>query len=202
MDEREFREVLDAARHGDEHSFTLLFRDVQPVLLGYLRTIGRGLGGTTADDVAAETWVQVVRGLGRFRGDANGFRAWVFTIARVRLVDARRQASRLPTPRDTQLLLVDLPAEDDVVDLVEALQSTEAALEVIRRLPPGQAEVVLLRYVAGLDVERTAEVLGKRPATVRVTAHRALRRLEELVGAESRPPVMESVTESVTEWGR
>jgi RNA polymerase sigma-70 factor (ECF subfamily) len=201
MDDREFREVLDAARHGYEHSFTLLFRDVQPVLLRYLRTIGQGLGGATADDVAAETWVQVVRGLGRFRGEQTGFRAWVFTIARARLVDARRQASRLPTPRDTELLLVDLPAEDDVVQVVEALASTEAALQVIRRLPPGQAEVVLLRYVAGLDVERTAEVLGKRPATVRVTAHRALRRLEELVGADARSVVTELVTESVTERG-
>lgn len=197
MDEHEFREVLDAARHGDDHAFTLLFRSVQPLLLRYLHTIGRGLDGATADDVAAETWVQVVRGLGRFRGDQGGFRAWVFTIARARLVDARRQASRLPIPRDLELLLLDHPADDDVVERVETLESTEAALQMIRQLPEHQAEVVLLRYVAGLDVERTAEVLGKRPGTVRVTAHRALRRLEELLDAASRPSVTERSRESV-----
>jgi RNA polymerase sigma-70 factor (ECF subfamily) len=44
-------------------------------------------------------------------------------------------------------------------------------------LPPDQAEVVLLRVVAGLSVEAVAAVTGKRTGTVRVTAHRGLRKL-------------------------
>ena len=73
----DFPDLLAAAREGDDAAFTTLFRSVQPVLLRYLRT----MGGRLADDVAAETWVSVVRGLGRFRGDEDGFRAVVFTIA-------------------------------------------------------------------------------------------------------------------------
>jgi RNA polymerase sigma-70 factor (ECF subfamily) len=65
---------------------------------------------------------------------------------------------------------------------VEELFSTEAALTLIRTLPRDQAEAVLLRHVAGLDVARTAEVLGKRPGAVRVAAHRGLRRLATLLG--------------------
>ena len=40
-----------------------------------------------------------------------------------------------------------------------------------------QADVVLLRVLAGLDVDQVAEILGKRPGTVRVLQHKALRRL-------------------------
>ena len=46
-------------------------------------------------------------------------------------------------------------------------------------LSPDQAEVVLLRVVGGLRVSQVAELLGKRPGTVRVLQHRGLRRLAE-----------------------
>jgi RNA polymerase sigma-70 factor (ECF subfamily) len=42
--------------------------------------------------------------------------------------------------------------------------------------------VVLLRYVAGLDVAATGQVLGKLPGTVRGAAHRGLARLAALLG--------------------
>ena len=67
--------------------------------------------------------------------------------------------------------------------VVHELMSTEDALGVIARLPRDQAEVVMLRYVADLDVSRTAEVLGKSPGAVRVLAHRGLRRLEAMLGS-------------------
>lgn len=176
-----FEERLSAAQAGDEASFTELFRSVQPQLLRYLRTIG----GEFAEDVASETWLSVVRGLPRFRGDEPGWRAWVFTIGRARLVDAQRRAARSPVPVDTDEALEGRPDPLDVPTYVEELMSTEAALALIRRLPKDQAEVILLRHVAGLDVKRTAEVLGKRPGTVRVAAHRGLRRLAELLPTHS-----------------
>jgi RNA polymerase sigma-70 factor (ECF subfamily) len=55
-----------------------------------------------------------------------------------------------------------------------------------RTLPRDQAEVVLLRVVAGLDVAQVATITGKRPGTVRVVAHRALRRLARRLDADER----------------
>lgn len=173
----DFPGVLDAARHGDEAAFTLLFRSVQPVLLRYLRALGRDL----ADDVAAETWVSVVRGLGRFRGDEDGFRGWVFTIARARLIDARRAAGRLPVPVDSATALGDRPDPADVPTAVDELMSTESALALVGRLAPDQAEAVLLRHVVGLDVAATAQVLGKRAGAVRIATMRGLQRLRTML---------------------
>lgn len=192
VDDDDFASVLAAAQNGDEGAFATLFRSVQPALLRYLRTLARNLSDGTADDVAADTWVQVVRGLDRFRGDEQGFRGWVFTIARARLTDARRRSGRLPVPQD------EAPAPFDVTvpsaaDTVEVLFTTERALALVGVLPRPQAEVVLLRYVVGFDVAETARILGQRPGTVRVTAHRALRRLEEHLRSKS---LDEAVTDS------
>lgn len=177
MRDDEFPPALAAAQQGDEAAFTSLFRAVQPLLLRYLTTVG----GPYADDVAADTWLAVVRGLDRFRGDAAGFRGWVFTIARARLVDARRTAGRLPEPVDAAADLADLPAAVDVPGAVHELMSTEAALALIGRLAPDQAEAVLLRHVVGLDATSTARVLGKRPGAVRVATMRGLQRLRVLL---------------------
>lgn len=177
--------VVRAAAQGDEPAFTRVFRAVQPVVLRYLRT----LAGDAAEDLAAETWVHVIRGLPRFEGDESGFRAWVVTIARSRWVDHVRRAGRAPETLDDSHA-VDLPARRQVEDQVEELFSTEEALALIRRLPPDQAEVLVLRIVADLDVAATAAVVGRRPGTVRVLAHRGLRRLEQMLrSAEVGRPV-------------
>lgn len=178
---QDFDRLIAAAREGDEAAFTTLFRAVQPLLLRYLRTLAPAL----ADDVAAETWVSVVRGLHRFSGDEGGFRGWVFTIARARLVDARRTAGRTPMPVDAHTELAERPGPADVEAIVDELMSTEAALALIGRLPPDQAEAVLLRHVAGLDATEAARVLGKRPGAVRVATMRGLSRLRTLLPPDS-----------------
>jgi RNA polymerase sigma-70 factor (ECF subfamily) len=74
-----------------------------------------------------------------------------------------------------------VPGPSDVSGSVDEMFSTEAALALIAQLPRQQAEVVLLRHVAGLDVAHTARVLGRRAGAVRVADHRGLRRLAELL---------------------
>jgi len=177
-----FDEVLEAAAGGDEQSFALLWRDLQPGLLRYLSVVASGV----AEDLASETWLDVVRGLGRFEGGELGFRAWVFTVARHRVTDWRRRTARQPTIPLPPELLPQRPAPDDpATRAVEAI-STEAALALIAELPPDQAEVVALRSVAGLDVARVAQIVGKQPGAVRVLAHRGLRRLAERYATEQR----------------
>jgi len=176
----DFDRCLAAAQEGDDASFVVLFRSCQPALLRYLHTIDTRI----ADDVAADTWVDVVRSLHRFTGDEQGWRAWVFTIARARLRDEQRRGCRRPVPVDAAEALGAVADPLDVAEAVETVLSTEAALALVGRLPRDQAEAVLLRHVAGLDVAHAATVLGKKPGSVRVATHRGLRRLADLVGAE------------------
>jgi RNA polymerase sigma-70 factor (ECF subfamily) len=78
--------------------------------------------------------------------------------------------------------VVDQAAPDDpAADALEGF-STREALAQVASLPPDQAEAIVLRVVAGLEVNRVAAIMGKRPGTVRVLTHRGLRRLAERLG--------------------
>ena len=69
-----------------------------------------------------------------------------------------------------------LTAPDTADQALEAV-STQAAMDLIKSLPREQAEIIMLRVVAGLDAGDVARIVGKTPGAVRVAAHRGLRRL-------------------------
>jgi RNA polymerase sigma-70 factor, ECF subfamily len=171
----DFPAVLSAAQEGSEAAFTRLWTDTNPVLLRYLRVIAP----EAAEDVASETWVQVVRGLRRFRGDEAAWRAWLFTTARRRMIDSsRRRSRRREEPLDDVQVAL-LPVTADAADLAMERLGTRAAIRLLAGLPPLQAEVILLRVLAGLDYDAVARLVGRSPGAVRVAAHRGLRRLAE-----------------------
>jgi RNA polymerase sigma-70 factor, ECF subfamily len=178
----EFPAVLEAAARGDEEAFGRLWHDLQPRLLRYFMVAA----SAAAEDLASETWLAVVRGIDRFGGSEPAFRAWVFTIARHEVLDWRRRAARRPSEDAPVSGVIDLAAPDDpAASAVEGF-STRAALALVATLPPDQAEAVVLRVVAGLDVDRVAAIMDKRPGAVRVLTHRGLRRLAERLGADAR----------------
>jgi RNA polymerase sigma-70 factor, ECF subfamily len=179
--------ALDLARAGDEAGFVQLWRALQPPLLRYLTV--RGNDGP--EDLAAETWLQVVRDLHSFRGGLADFRAWLFTVARHRAIDQGRARAVRPVvpvadPAGTAPEASHPSAEQDAAER----EATAAALRLVASLPPDQAEMVMLRVVAGLDVASVAELVGKSPGAVRVAVHRALKSL-------SRDPRIRSTREVV-----
>jgi RNA polymerase sigma-70 factor, ECF subfamily len=174
---QEFKDVLAAARGGSEAAFSRLWRDGNPVLLRYLRVIAPEV----AEDVAADTWLHVVRGLAGFRGDERAWRAWLFTTARRRVVDEVRRRSRRPVRALEEVLPGRLPVSPDAADLAIEHMSTRSAMALVARLPAHQAEVIMLRVVAGLDTETVARLMRRSPGAVRVAAHRGLRRMAEIL---------------------
>lgn len=181
----QFPEVLARARAGDPDALGTLYRALNPGIERYVA----GRAPDSAEDLAAETWVAVAESIERFRGDEADFRGWVFTIARNRVTDDHRRSRRRAVADpvgDPAIGDDDRGAGDGAErepagaaeDAALAALETEAVLAMVRRLPPDQADVIMLRVVAGLDTDRVARVLGKRPGTVRVLQHRGLRNLE------------------------
>ena len=174
-----FIAVLAGARAGDDAAFAELWRDHNPGLLRFLSGLS---SEDDARDVASTVWLEVVRKLHTFDGDAASFRAWIFTIARSRLIDLRRSRNRRISTVDADLELRE--RSDDSSDpsrIMDDKVSTRDAIALISKLPEKQAEVVLLRVVADLDVDTVASMLGKSAGVVRVLSHRGLKRLAELV---------------------
>lgn len=170
--------ALAGATAGDPAAFAELWRALHPLVLRYLRVVC----GDAAEDVASETWLQVSRDLARFSGGTTAFRVWLFRIARNRGIDENRRAwRRREKPHETVHELGEAAGEtvpDAAIDAGDRA-GTEWALRMIGTLPTEQAEAVMLRVVAGLDVAGTARVLCKRPGAVRIATMRGLRRLAE-----------------------
>ncbi|MDN3295920.1 RNA polymerase sigma factor [Streptomyces ficellus] len=180
-DDAELTTAVLAAQDGDENAFRAVYRAVHPRLLGYIRTL---VGDADAEDVASEAWLQISRDLDRFSGDADRFRGWAARIARNRALDHLRMRGRRPAIGGDETELTDKPAESDTADEAMEALATGRTMDLIAQLPQDQAEAVILRVVVGLDAKSAAKTLGKRPGAVRTAAHRGLKRLAELLGAE------------------
>jgi RNA polymerase sigma-70 factor, ECF subfamily len=179
-------DAVRAARRGDEAAFRVLYREVQPGLLRYLRGL---VAPQDAEDIASEAWLQIARDIRTFRDEGAGFRGWAATIARHRAMDHLRYTQRRPVAAMSADVLVDVPGHADTADQAVTATATDAAIAFIATLPADQAEAVLLRVVMGLDTGAVARVMGKRPGAIRTATWRGLRRLAEQLGHERQPEV-------------
>jgi len=180
----DFGDALVRVRSGDETAFVHIWENLQPRLLRYLHV----LGCDEPDDVASETWLQVIRDLHRFDGGTGDFRCWLFTIGRHRVIDASRARIRSRNRLMTAVAAAAAdpnPVEDEVLDGL----STQQAVALVAGLSRDQAEAVALRIIAGLDTAAVALILGKSPGAVRIALHRGLRAL----AADPRIQALEAV---------
>jgi RNA polymerase sigma-70 factor, ECF subfamily len=170
----DFETLLDGARRGDQAAVTSIFRQLQPPLLRYLRA---QVPRQVAEDCAGEVWAAVAARIDRFEGGADGFRAWVFTIARNQVVDHHRRTTRQRT--DVVPVPVERVVEGPEQQVVSSM-SAQRAVDMMRaQLTDEQFEVVALRVLADLDTDDVAASLGRSTGWVRVTQHRAVHRLHE-----------------------
>ena len=175
--------ISRAARHDPEAAAALL-TEVRPGLVRYCRArLGR-IGGayTTADDVAQEVCLAVLRALPRYRDEGRPFSAFVYGVAAHKVADAQRAAIRdaVVTGTDT---LPDRP--DGAPGPEQRAVATDLARRLsalLGRLSETQREIVLLRVAVGLSADEVGAIMGMSPPAVRVAQSRALARLRVLAG--------------------
>lgn len=173
--------MLYAAKRGDGPSVAVLFRDLHPRISRYLRA----QEPNAADDIEGDVWEAIARGLGDFTGSERDFSAWAFTIARRRIIDQRRRTARRRTDvTDPDTLRAFLAPDAPDLDAIERLSAQDAIAQVTAALSEEQAEVVLLRVLAGLDAATVGDILGRTENWVWVTQHRALRKLATRLGSK------------------
>lgn len=177
----DFDAIMAAAKLGDERAAEQLFRAYQPPLLRYLRFQERH----AADDIAAEVWLAAATSIQTFEGDERGFRSWLFTVARRRVIEHRRRGARRRTDAVDPVAFETTRSNDDpersAADSLEAQQAIERMAEF---LSPEQCEVLILRVVADLSAAQVGELMERPESWVRVTQHRALKTLSARLDAQ------------------
>jgi RNA polymerase sigma-70 factor, ECF subfamily len=158
--EGELREqrTVEEARSGGGDAWRVLFDAHHPKLYRYFRS--RLDSAEDAEDLAAEVFVEVYRSMGTFRWRNRPFEAWLFGIARHRLLmhyRSRRETSEIPESA-SQL-------RDEYVGI--------EIRDVLERLPDEYREAIELRYALGLSGIEAAAVMGRSHGAFRTLLSRA-----------------------------
>ena len=178
--DQEFETLFLAARDGQGWALSEFYRSLFPRILQYLEAVEPA----EAEDIACDTWLDVVDELERFEGDEAGLRKLSFTVARRRLLDVRRRRALGRAPGSGASRAEAWPTNGHDESAVSPL-GTDPAIDLITSsLTPEEADVVLLRVIGDLDLDAVAGIVGSGPSNVRLLQHRAVRRLARVLEAE------------------
>ncbi len=170
--------LLAAAARARAPSFEEVYAEVrEPVARFALRMLG---DPDEAEEVAQEAAVAIWQGLARFEGRSSVTTlalGIVANLAKKRLTRRGRGAQGLE-PAALEALA---GAEDRSAARLEAEEETVRLRAALLELPERQREALLLATEAGLPYAQIAELLGISVANVKVSVHRARKRLVELL---------------------
>ncbi len=172
--------LVDLARGGDAEAFGQLYdhyhRSVYRFVYYRVRSVG------VAEDLTSETFFRALRAMSSFRWQGRDFGAWLMTIARNLTTDHFKAGrTRLETTTDDVAVLDGTTGGDGDPDGPEARAlsslTNEALLRALTALPHEQQECLVMRFLQGLTIAETAQVLGRSPGAVKQLQLRAVRAL-------------------------
>jgi RNA polymerase sigma-70 factor (ECF subfamily) len=172
--------LIRKAQGGDAEAFAQLYRSYVQAIYRYLYS--RLSDATVAEDLTAEVFMRAVDGLPRFSDRGLPFGAWLFRIARDRLVDFYRQSGRRPVVDLDESLSSDGPDPSEMAETAVVLNDLHMALN---RLTGDQRNVIQFRFMEDWSLEETARAMNKTVNAVKALQHRALSTLHRLLQGEA-----------------
>jgi len=165
-------ELIQRARSGDEAAIRTLYDRHAPRVFAVVRRLAGD--DALAEDWAQEAWVQAIRSLSSFRGDAK-FSTWLHRIAVNAALQGRRSRER--HTRHEEPMPDELPVRESGGRTILRLRLENA----LRRLPEGMRRVLILHDVEGYTHEEIAQVLGVNVGTSKSQLFKARARMRELL---------------------
>jgi RNA polymerase sigma-70 factor (ECF subfamily) len=188
-------ELLTRLLGGDEAAFTELVRRYQDTLVKVARYYVASYA--TAEDVAQDTWIAVIRGVERFEGRSS-FKTWLLRILvnRARTTGVKEHRTIATDPSESGPTVAPsrfdqagvwsdppVPFTEGVDTRLDNSPLVRAVRDAIATLGEPQQAVVTLRDVQGLSTEEVATLLGLSEANVRVILHRGRAKVRGIVEA-------------------
>ncbi len=169
--------LIARARAGDKTAISELYRANVQSIYRYLYL--RVNDAHTAEDLTSEVFLRALESLDSFEYRGLPFSAWLFRIARDRLVDYYRRQSRRP---DCSALTDDLACHDDEPHDVAVRQDEEAQVRAaLQELTEDQRLVLVLRFAEHQSLADIGRRLGKTEGAVKSLQHRALAALNRVM---------------------
>lgn len=173
MNRAEELRLLRQAQRGDGEAFAALYRAHVQAIYRYVAY--RVNDSHMAEDLTADVFTKALQSLGRYEDQGKPFVAWLYRIARARVIDHYRRTDRRPAESDVED--EPLPIDPDMDAPMIRRQAAQALRAAIAELTDDQQQVIILRFVEGHRIETVAQLLGKQPNAIKALQHRALRAL-------------------------
>lgn len=135
-----------------------------------------------AEDITSEVFLKAWHYV-QERKEIKSFSGLLYRIARNCIIDLYRRKSAKPESFLEEEIEKGFEAGDkgkwlkEIGDKIEA----EKIIFTLKKLKQEYQEVITLRYVDELEIEEIAEIIGKGKVAVRVTIHRAIKKLQEFL---------------------
>lgn len=176
--ERSDEDLMKAYVDGDHAAFKELFKRYAPMLTRL--TVRHLRSEELAREVVQQTFFQMHAARRDFRQDRK-LRPWVFTIAMNLVREHYRKKKRR---KETDLDEAREPATEQERGPLERKERARLLREAMEKLPASQREVVELHWFEERPFGEVAQIVGSTEGAVRVRAHRAYKKLKELLGRD------------------
>ena len=171
--------LIRNARQGDEDAFADLYRMYHQRVYRYI--FSRVTDQMNAEELTSQTFLAVLEGLPKYRHNGK-FGAWIFSIARNKIMDHFRLNKREGDSMDADEMAV--LVDPQLTTQVEAQERAQALAELIHQLLPEQKELLRLRFVADLTYKEMAVISGRRSGAVKKSVYRLLEDLRQSLEKE------------------
>jgi RNA polymerase sigma-70 factor (ECF subfamily) len=172
--EAQYRDWMLAGLAGDAAAY----RRLLAALSGHLRSFfARRVGPDAAEDLVQETLIAIHTRRETY-DPGLPLTAWVYGIARYKLIDGYRREKRRPT------VPLDEAPELFAHDEVESAGARRDVEKLLAKLPAARRALVKAIKLDGLSVAETAARTGLSESAVKVGVHRAIKTLHDDVGGD------------------
>ncbi len=170
--------LVELARKGDSEAFGQLYDHYHSSVYRFLYY--RVGSVPLAEDLTAETFFRALRSMSSFRWQGKDFGAWLMTIAR-NLTTDHFKAGRTRLESTTEDMSTLDSSTEGPEGAVLASLTNEALLEALSQLPTEQRECLVMRFLQGLSIAETADVLGRSSGAVKQLQLRGVRNLAKIL---------------------
>jgi len=128
----------------------------------------------TAEDVTEEVFLKAWKAIKSCRGKERTFSSWLYRIAHNNVIDIFRSQQKKWTVDMETVAELNQPTVE-----VETKLDHQEILNSLTDLPPNQKQVIILKFIEGLDNFEIERIIGKSQGAIRVLQTRALAKLRE-----------------------
>jgi len=171
------RDLIDRARTGDPTALGVLYDAHYGRVYGYIRY--KVSHQEDAEDLTQEVFIRMLDALDRYQHRGAPFRSWLMQIAANLVRDHYRRKGTTVAVLSVDVGELDIVGDGDPAASVELQLALEEVTGALHLLTDTEREVMLLRYVADLNIAETAAATGKNENNVKQLTFKALGKLRK-----------------------